>query len=638
MITLVRGKGACNVHVWLITTDRWVQDRRKLVAVLYADMVGYSRLIGLDDQGTIRRLRGLRQNLIDPAIEEHGGKIVQTGGDSLLVVFDSIDGAVRCAVQVQEQVPIHDREVADRAIRFRIGIDIGDAIPDGTDLHGGAVNVAARLQSECPPGGICVSRPVRDHAQDRLNRAFDELGSIKLKNIARPVEAFALRFDAEPDGHASAPASTNIIHTFSNSPRLSVVVLPFRNLGGDINDEYLADAITDDLTRDISRLPGAFVIATESAYTYKNKTLNVQAVCAELGVRYAVAGSIRQSKDTLRVNARLVSAGTGAQIWADRFDQPMNDLAGQDNISHQIALALGVAVVGAESARSIQERPANPDAFDLILRARSLQNQPTSLERNDDIQELYERALILDPSSVAAMTGVIGALFEHWTDQGYWPDADTPKRAKDILATAQAKAPADEGVLVAQARLLESEERYDEMMAVAERIIDLYPNSVYGYLRLARGKIFTGNAQGAIPLLKKTIQLNPRDAYLWDRYWRIGYALLLIGRYEASIVWHQRALAVYPDAPPTHRASRYYMMAAAYALINQLGDARRSLETAIDHWPFLTARSIVPASTAGDAYVEQLRQYREGLRKAGLRDHADEEADFNLESIGFFGR
>ena len=202
MITLVRGKGACNVHVWLITTDRWVQDRRKLVAVLYADMVGYSRLIGLDDQGTIRRLRGLRQNLIDPAIEEHGGKIVQTGGDSLLVAFDSIDGAVRCAVQVQEQVPIHDREVADRAIRFRIGIDIGDAIPDGTDLHGGAVNVAARLQSECPPGGICVSRPVRDHAQDRLNRAFDELGSIKLKNIARPVEAFALRFDAEPDGHA----------------------------------------------------------------------------------------------------------------------------------------------------------------------------------------------------------------------------------------------------------------------------------------------------------------------------------------------------------------------------------------------------------------------------------------------------
>jgi class 3 adenylate cyclase len=554
-------------------TATGIQDRRKLVAVLYADMVGYSRLIGLDNQGTIQRLRGLRQKLIDPAIEKHGGRIVQTGGDSLLVVFDSIDGAVRCAVQVQEQVPIHDGGVADQAIRFRIGIDIGDAIPDGTDLHGGAVNVAARLQSECPPGGVCVSRPVRDHAQGRLNRAFDELGPIKLKNIAEPVEAFALRFDSETGGQATAPASANTIRTPSNSPRLSVVVLPFRNLSGVISDEYLADAITDDLTRDISRLPGAFVIATESAYAYKNKTSNLPAICAELGVRYAVAGSVRRLGDIVRVNARLVSADTGAQIWVDRFDQPMSDLVGQDDISHQIALALGVAVVGAESARSIQERPVNPNALDLILRPRSLQNQQTILDRIDEIQELFERALLIDPTSVAAMTGVIGALFVHWTDRGYWPDADTQKRAKDILLTAQAKAPADEEVLVAQARLLESEGRFNEMMAVAEQIIDLYPSSVYGYLRLARGKIFAGNANEAIPLLKKTIQLNPRDAYLWDRYWRIGYALLLVGRYEESIVWHQRALAVYPDAPPELRARRYYMMAAAYALSHQLGDA-----------------------------------------------------------------
>ena len=170
------------------------QDRRKLVAVLYADMVGYSRLIGLDDQGTLNRLRALRHNLIDPAIEEHGGKVVQTGGDSLLIVFDSIDGAVRCAVKVQQQVPIHDGDQPpDRAIRFRIGINIGDAIADGTDLHGDAVNVAARLQAECPPGGICVSRSVRDHVHGRLDLAFEELGPLNLKNIARPVEAFVLR-------------------------------------------------------------------------------------------------------------------------------------------------------------------------------------------------------------------------------------------------------------------------------------------------------------------------------------------------------------------------------------------------------------------------------------------------------------
>ena len=173
---------------------------RKLIAVVYADMVGYSRLIGLDDAGTLERLRALRSDLIDPAIEEHGGRIVQTGGDSLLIVFDSIDGAVRCAVKVQQQVPIHDGDQpADRAIRFRVGINIGDAIADGTDLHGDAVNVAARLQAECPPGGICVSRSVRDHVHDRLDLAFEELGPLNLKNIARPVEAFVLRLDAADD-------------------------------------------------------------------------------------------------------------------------------------------------------------------------------------------------------------------------------------------------------------------------------------------------------------------------------------------------------------------------------------------------------------------------------------------------------
>ena len=207
-------------------------DRRKLIAVVYADMVGYSRLIGLDDAGTLERLRTLRRNLIDPAIEEHGGRIVQTGGDSLLIVFDSIDGAVRCAVKVQQQVPIHDGDQPpDRTIRFRVGINIGDAIADGTDLHGDAVNVAARLQAECPPGGICVTRAVRDHVQDRLNLAFEELGALNLKNIARPVEAFVVRLGAgRPLPTASIPAAPSTPEP-RVAPRLSIVVLPFTNLG-----------------------------------------------------------------------------------------------------------------------------------------------------------------------------------------------------------------------------------------------------------------------------------------------------------------------------------------------------------------------------------------------------------------------
>src|SRR6476659_6854746 len=234
-------------------------DRRKLIAVLYADMVAYSRLIGLDDAGTLERLRALRSNLIDPAIEEHGGRIVQTGGDSLLVVFDSIDGAVRCAVKVQQQIPIHDGDQPpDRAIRFRIGINIGDAIADGTDLHGDAVNVAARLQAECPPGGICVSRSVRDHVHGRLNLEFAELGVLALKNIHRTVEAFVIRSDG-----TSNPNHSTVTPLPIGKP--SVAVLAFTNMSGDTDQEFFADGVADDLVTELSRSHSLMVIARNSS-------------------------------------------------------------------------------------------------------------------------------------------------------------------------------------------------------------------------------------------------------------------------------------------------------------------------------------------------------------------------------------
>ena len=344
-------------------------ERRKLIAVVYADMVGYSRLIGLDDQGTLERLRTLRRNLIDPAIDEHGGRIVQTGGDSLLIVFDSIDGAVRCAVNVQQQVPIHDiDQPPDRAIRFRIGINIGDAIADGTDLHGDAVNIAARIQTECPPGGICVTRAVRDHMRGRQDLTFEELGSLELKNIDHPVEAFVLRIAAESLKAAPVSASMPDL-SIAKAPRLSLVVLPFANLGGDEREDYLADAITEDLTTDLSYLPGAMVIARHSAATFKNKPVDVRQIGEELGVRYVVEGSVRKLGDMLRVNVQLISSETNMHIWAGRFDQSVKDLGiGQEEIVSRLREALGFQMFDAESARSVRERPDNPDASDLLLR------------------------------------------------------------------------------------------------------------------------------------------------------------------------------------------------------------------------------------------------------------------------------
>jgi adenylate cyclase len=261
------------------------QDRRKLVAVLYADMVGYSRLIGLDDAGTLNRLRGLRREVIDPAITAHGGTIIQTGGDSLLVVFDSIDGAVRCGVQVQEQVPIHDGDQSpDRAIRFRVSINLGDAIADGTDLHGDAVNVVARLQTECPPGGICVSRSVHDHVHGRLGLEFDELGPLNLRNIARPVEAFLIRNLGIVT--ISKSVEQSLIHGGSEPLPLpdkpSIAVLAFTNMSGDVDQEYFSDGISDDIVTELSRSRSLFVIARNSSFSYKGQAVATKQVAREL--------------------------------------------------------------------------------------------------------------------------------------------------------------------------------------------------------------------------------------------------------------------------------------------------------------------------------------------------------------------
>jgi adenylate cyclase len=347
---------------------------RKLIAVVYADMVGYSRLIGLDDAGTLERLKALRKNLIDPEIDEHGGRLVQTGGDSLLIVFDSIDGAVRCAVKVQQQVPNHDAgQPDDRAIRFRIGINIGDAIADGTDLHGDAVNVAARLQAECPPGGICVTRPVRDHIRDRLDLAFEELGALNLKNIARPVETFVLQLDRSAPtatGYSDRSSARDAIVTLPLPDKPSIAVLPFQNMSGDPEQDYFADGVVEDITAALSRTGWLFVIARNSSFAYKGTSPDIRKVGRELGVRYVLEGSIRRAGGRVRIAAQLIDATTGGHVWTERFEDPDTDLfALQDRITEQVVGALEPGLQKAEIARATGKPTENLDAYDLYLRA-----------------------------------------------------------------------------------------------------------------------------------------------------------------------------------------------------------------------------------------------------------------------------
>jgi adenylate cyclase len=655
---------------------------RKLIAVVYADMVGYSRLIGLDDAGTLRRLRTLRRALIDPAIREHGGRVVQTGGDSLLVSFDSIDGAVRCAVKVQQQVPVYDGDQPpDRRIRFRVGINIGDVIPHGTDLHGDGVNIAARLEAECPVGGICVSRTVRDHVHGRLDLRFEAIGPLTLKNIARPLEAFVVRLDPGAPPHspvarrprvlklaglavlfltigsgaawwlhryrllpvAEVPrAPTELASHFvppsvglSSAPPLSLVVLPIQNLSGDPKEDYIADGITDDLTTDLSRISGAFVISRESAYTYKDKKTDAKNIGDELGVRYVLEGSVRRLGDVLRVNAQLISTETGAHLWADRFDEQIKDLAiGQEAIVTRLGAALHWEVVEVEAARSKRERPDNPDAFDLMLRARSLWNQPFSLPRLAEIRNLYERAVQLDPSSADAKADLANVLIEQSNDIPDGTNEDKRTRAATLLSEAASLNASSSEVLSARAFLLRAQQRWPEAMAAAQRLIDVDPNNEDGYNDLANVKMVTGDKDEAISLFKKAIRIDPRNPYLYNRYRRIGYCLLVLAREQESIEWLQRALAANPEAPALDRATNYRYLAAAYALTGHSDDAHRALTEANHLWPYATVRSQSPDDPSSEAAVAQIRHYQDGLRLAGLRDHADEDADFGVASDG----
>ncbi|HME22439.1 MAG TPA: tetratricopeptide repeat protein [Acetobacteraceae bacterium] len=610
---------------------------RKLIAVVHMDMVGYSRLIGLDDAGTLSRIRTLRHTLIDPAVDEHGGRIAQTAGDSLLIVFDSIEGAVRCAVEVQQHVPTYDGDQpSDRRIRFRVGVNIGDVIAEGADLHGEGVNVAVRLQSECPPGGICASRAVRDHMREQLDLAFEELGPLNLKNIARPVEAFLLRLGAEAP-KATRPATSMMELSIAKAPRFSLVVLPFDNLGGNPDEDYLADTITEDLTTDLSRWPGALVIARHSAAAYKGRPIDVRQIGEELGVRYVVEGSIRKLGEMLRVNVQLVSAETKAHLWAERFDQNMADLGrGQEVIVSRLQAALGVHIQDAESARSLRERPNNPDAFDLLLRARSMIRKHDHPELLQETIGWVEQALRLDPSSVPAMCSLANALINRAVnisdDQG---NEDLIEQATAIVATATTIEPNNEEVIHCQGYLFRALGRWAEAIAILERLLELSPSHVSGHRQLGFCKLAVGQPDAAIPLLQRSIRLDPLTPFNRYAYRRIGWSLLLLGHDADSIQWQQRALAADAMAPALERGNSYLLMAAAHALIGQSDYAHRTLIEGNRLRPFVTVRTfldrISQRGLLDSAHVSQMGRVQEGLRVAGLRDHSDEDADFGVK-------
>ncbi len=576
-------------------------------------MVGYSRLIGLDDVGTLQRLRTLRSTLIDPAIGEHGGRIVNTGGDSLLIVFDSVDGAVRCAIKVQQQVPVRDGDQPpDRMIRFRIGINAGDVIPEGTDVHGGVVNVTARLQAQCPPGGICVSRAVRDHVQDRLDLVFEELGTLNLKNVNRPVEAFVLKLSSPTSASKSVEQSLlpNVHEALPLPDRPSIAVLPFTNLSSDPEQEYFSDGIADDIITELSHDRAFFVIARNSSFTYRGRSIDVKQIGRELGVRYVVEGSVRREAKRVRVGAQLIDATTGDHVWADRYDRALEHVfAVQDEIAEAVATAVRPAVGDAEQRRILRKPPGSLDAWETYQRGLWHLSKLTQTD-NEQARLLFRRALDIDPAFVLAYVRLAKTYSNDWLVHGTRPIAEAVQLAEMEARKAVAIDPNDSEAQCALGQEFFSAGNLDLALDRAERALAHNRNSTASHS--LKGAILTYSGQRAEGRAEMSIslRLNPRDPWSHHAGAAIAASYYFDRNYTGAIETARRALADFPAFAAPCR----YLVAA----LGQLG--RQDEATASLHKWMVTAPVVFDTMARNRlpfVRPEDHEHMLDGLRKAG---------------------
>ena len=583
---------------------------RRLAAILAADVVGYSRLMGADEEGTHERVKAHLAELIDPKIREHHGRIVKTTGDGVLAEFASVVDAVRCASEIQSAMAIRDLDLAEaRRLRFRIGVNLGDVIADGGDIYGDGVNIAVRLEGLAAPGGICISGTVRDHVGDRLPYSFEDMGEQSVKNIARPVRVYGWR----PEGTAGVPAAS--VTSNVAAPRLSIVVLPFANLSNDPEQLYFADGITEDLTTDLSRLAGTLVISRNTAFTYQGKRIDTKQIGCELCVRYVLEGSVRRSGNKVRINAQLIDAETDAHLWAERFDGDTSDLFTlQDEITSRIAVALNLELVTAEVARAA----AQPDALDYILRGRAAISKPMSRESYAEGIGFYERALALDPRSALAQSGLASALTARLLGNLTDSAAADLARAEALAEEALATSPRSGFAHAAKGQVLRAQRRYAEAIPEYETVLTFNRNSVSALHALGQCKLFAGSIEETIPLVERAILLSPRDPQLGVWYLQVGLVHLLQSRTDDAVIWLERAR----NATPAHPSIRS-ALASAYSLNGQIDRAAAELAEARklsgdDRFLSLTRLRAVGywgVPKIGDLFEAT---YFAGLRKAGM--------------------
>jgi TolB-like protein/class 3 adenylate cyclase/tetratricopeptide (TPR) repeat protein len=638
-----------------------MSQTRRLAAILAADVAGYSRLMGADEEGTHERLKAHLQELVEPKIAEHRGRTVKNTGDGFLAEFASVVDAVRCAVEIQRRMIDREPEVPEeRRIRFRIGVNLGDVIVEPHDIFGDGVNVAARLEALAEPGGISISRMVRDQIRDKLPYQFEDLGEQSVKNIARPVRVYALRpepnrklqssgllFAVARRGSAASatiavlvagmvvvaasgwwfwpttrPASTPAVAAATSiaqplaAPRLSIVVLPFANLSNDPEQQYFADAITEDLTTDLSRIAGMFVISRNTAFTYQGKRVDTKQIGRELGVRYVLEGSVRRAGDKVRVNAQLINAEADAHLWADQFDGDTGDLfALQNEITSRLANSLGVELVNAEAARPTD----NPDAVDYIFRGRAAFLRPVSRESEAEAINLFEHALTLDPQSVEARTLLAGSLAGRVMDAMTVSATADLARAEGLIDPVLAARPRDGLAHLVKGTLLRAQNRLEEALPEYEMALALNHNSTRALNGLAWCKLYAGSLDEAMGLWEQEIRLSPLDPNnVAGRYAHIGLVHLLQSRTDEAIAWLERARSVVPAINFIHSrlAAAYGLKGETERAAAELAEARKLVGddrfsslarlSAVAYWGVPKVRALYEAT------------YFAGLRKAGM--------------------
>jgi len=579
-----------------------VSQTRRLAAIIAADVAGYSRLMGADEEGTLEALKAIRRELSDPKVKEHRGRIVNTTGDGLLIEFSSVVDAVRCAVEVQHAMAERNVDVPpDRRIELRMGINLGDIIKDGRDIFGDGVNVAARLEALAEPGGICVSRVVRDQVRDKLAFSFEDMGEQQVKNIARPVHVYRVLIDK--------PASAKALLPLPDKP--SIAVLPFQNMTGDAEQDYFVDGVVEEIITAISRLPWLFVIARNSSFTYKGRAVDVKQVARELGVRYVLEGSVRKGGNKVRITGQLIDAASGAHIWADRFDGALDDIFElQDQVASGVVGAIEPKLRSAEIERAIRKPTENLGAYDLYLRALA-QFWKWTPDGWSEAVDLLRRALDIDPSYATAAGLFAWCRVVEQTRR--LVSAQERDEASRFARLAVEKGNEDPDALwMGGWGMLMLAGEHAAGMSAMERSLALNPNSALASCFFGWAQSYRHQSQRAIEALERARRLSPLDPQPWVFYGGLAHAHFAAGRWGEAIEWADRALHAQP-----RMTAVVGVKAAACSHLGRAEEARAYVSRYLE---------LRPGSTIGNVggYVrtavspEFRAAYTDGLRKAGM--------------------